>query len=157
MNYDRTHSNGGQLSGLEGVLDFDRVNGVGEDEYPAPTSLPPYYEGITDPQSMHPSQESFNDSLGPFHTPPYSDSAPSLNDFSYQDVSGVHLRSEQSFHESGGYVQPNGAVMTNAATANVCYNEQMSATELGDVLGELKIDENGQGTSVQLTESSLVG
>ena len=149
MNYDRTHSNGGQLSGLEGVLDFDRVNGGGEDDYQAETSLPPYYDGITDPQSMHQSQESFNDSMGPFHTPPYSDSAPSLNDFSYQDIPGVHLRNEHSFHEPGSYRQPNGTVMPNGATGNVCYNGEMSATELSDVLGELKINENGQGTFLQ--------
>jgi hypothetical protein len=85
--------------------------------------------------------------MAPFHTPPYSDGAPSLNDFPYQDIPGVHLRNEQSFHEAGGYVQHNGTVMTGGANGNVCYNEQMSATELSDVLGELKINENGQGTS----------
>ena len=149
VNYDRTHSNGGHLSGLERVLDFDNSSGSGEDDYHAQTSVPQYYDSMADPHGMQRRQGSFNDSIGAFHTPPYSESAPSLNDFSYQDMPGVHLRPEQSFHEPPSYTQSNGTLMPDGSTGSVWNNEQPSATELSDVLGELKINENGEGMSIK--------
>ena len=152
VNYDRTHSNGVHLSGLERVLDFDHSSGSGEDDYHAQTSLPQYFDSLATPQGTHPRQGSFNENLGAFHTPPYSDSAPSLNDYPYQDMPGVHLRPEQSFHEPTNYAQSNGTVIPDRSNAGCWNNEQLSATELSDVLGELKIHESGEGTSTRVTE-----
>lgn len=149
VNYDRTHSNGGQLNGLERVLDFDHSSGSIEDDFHAQTSVSQCFDGIPTPQGMHPRQGSFNDSMGAFHTPPYSDGAPSLNDFSYQDLPTVHLRPEQSFHEPASYTQSQGTVISDGSNGGCWNNEQLSAAELSDVLGELKIHESGEGMSFE--------
>lgn len=144
VNYDRAHSNSGHLSGLERVLEFDTYGGSGEDDYHVQSSVPQYYNGM--PQEMHPHQESLNDSMGAFHTPPYSDRTPSLNDSFYEDVPGMHLRSEQSFQDSANYPQVSGAAVPAGRTGTIWTNEQFSAAELSDVLGQLKINENGEGS-----------
>ena len=139
-NYDRAPS--GHLSGLERVLDFD--SGSGEDDYHAQTSVPQYYDSMSNPQDMDPHQGTFNDGMGAFHTPPYSERAPSLNGTFYDDVPGMQLQVEQSFQEPGSYARINGAPITGQTTT-AWNNEQPSAAELSDVLGELKINENGEG------------
>ena len=143
-NYDRV-PNGGHLAGLERVLDFDASSGSGEDDYHAQTSVPQYYDSMSNTHDMDPRQGSFNDGMGAFHTPPYSERAPSLNGAYYDEVPGMQLRVDQSFQEPGSYAQMNGAPITTGQNGTVWNNEQLSAAELSDVLGELKINENGEG------------
>ena len=150
VNYDRSHSNSGHLTGLERVLDFDNSSGSGDEEYHAQTSVPQYYDGMRNPR-----QESFNDNMGVFHTPPYSESTPSLNDYPYDDIPGMQLRPEQALHEPPSYAQANGAAMPNGLDGTIWTNEQFSAAELSDVLGELKINENGEGVSAWAADSSF--
>lgn len=144
VNYERTHSNGGRLTGLESVLDFDTSNGSGEEDYHPQTSAHQYYDGVPNPQDMQHSHGSFN-GMGAFHTPPYSDRAPSLNESFYDDVPRMNIRPEQSFHEPSSYAQVNGAAVPTGLNGSVWTTEQFSAAELSDVLGELKINENGEG------------
>ena len=142
LNYDRAHANGGHLAGLERVLDFDNSSGSGEDDYHTQPGLTQYYDAMSNPQGMQPRQGSFNSNVGAFHTPPYSDSAPSLNEYPYDEVPAIAMGPEQPYQEHLNYPQVNGNAMSNGATWN---NEQVSASELSDVLGELKISENGIG------------
>ena len=146
VNYDRAHSTGGQLSGLERVLDFDTSGGSGEEDYPPQTSVPQYYNGIQNVHDMHPHQGSFNDNVGAFHTPPYSERAPSLNDSYYDDLPGMQLRPEESFQEPPSYSQLKGVAIPPGPNGTVWANDSFSAAELSDVLGELKINENGEGS-----------
>ena len=155
VNYERTHSNGGRLTGLESVLDFDTSNGSGEEDYHPQTGVQHYYDGVPNPQDMQPSHGSFNNGMGAFHTPPYSDRAPSMNDSFYDDVPGINLRPEQSFQEPPSYAQVNGAAVPTGLNGSVWTTEQFSAAELSDVLGELKINENGEGM-LSRTESNYL-
>ena len=150
-NYDRV-PNGGHLSGLERVLDFDASSGSGEDDYHAQTSVPQYYDSMSNPQDMDPPHGPYNDGMGAFHTPPYTERAPSLNGAFYDDVPRMQLPVEQSYQEPGSYAQMNGAQITAGQNGTVWNNEQPSAAELSDVLGELKINENGEGVLSGVTK-----
>ena len=150
-NYDRA-PNSGHLAGLERILDLDASSGSGEDDYHAQTSVPQYYDNMSNPQDMESRHGSSYDSMAAFHTPPYSERAPSLNGAFYDDVPGMHLRVDQPFQEPGSYVPINGAPITTGQNGAVWNNEQPSAAELSDVLGELKINENGEGALSRVTQ-----
>ena len=68
-----------------------------------------------------------------------------MNGAYYDDVPGMQLRVEQPFQETGSFAQINGAPITTGQNGTVWNNEQPSAAALSDVLGELKINENGEG------------
>lgn len=138
VNYDRTQSMGGHLSGLEHVLDFDNVHSSADEDFQNPPNLSQNYD-VPNPQDhLQPRHGSFGENIGAFQTPPYSERAPSLNDFpNYDDMSGMQIRSG-AYHDPSNFTMPsqNGASWSN---------DQMSAAELTEVLGELKIHESGEG------------
>ena len=142
VNYDRTHNGGGQLSGLERVLDFDNSSGSGEDEYGQHVGAPQVFELGNPSGQMHVSQIPFDDALGVFHTPPYSDRALSHNDFStYEEIPPMPA----SFPDQTTYQTPIGTSIPPTTGMAVWQEEQQPIGELSDVMGELKIDENGIG------------
>ena len=144
VNYDRTHTGTGNLSGLERVLDFDNSSGSGEDEYNQHMHAPQVFE-LGNPQTqMHVPQTPYNDALGVFHTPPYSDRALSQHEFStYEEVPPM----------PAPFPDPHTTYQTSTApsmpsTSGIPiwqHDEQQPVVELSDVLGELKINENGIG------------
>ena len=146
LNYDRAHSNGGHLSGLERVLDFDN-SGSSDEDYSNPIDPSQSFEFQGHPD-MHGSQAPYSAGLGPFTTPPYTEKAYSQNEYSYDDISAMPLhipdasyRDENSFHSidsSHGASLPTSSSSTWTA-------DQYSAPDISDVLGELKINENGVG------------
>ncbi len=143
VNYDRTHSGSGHISGLERVLDFDNSSGSGEDDYGQHVNAPQVYE-LGNPQGqMHVPQTPYNDALGVFHTPPYSDRAISQHEFStYEEVPPMpaHFTDHTAFQTSTApSMAPTGGVA-------IWPDEQQPVVELSDVMGELKINENGIGT-----------
>ena len=142
VDYDRNHPGGGHLSGLERVLDFDNGSG-GDDDFHNTTSGPSYYDIPNPHDQLGEHQLPFSESLGAFHTPPYSERAPSLHDYSYEEVPTIQLRSE-SFHEPNNFKIGNGQTYP-ARGHHVWSDDQYSTVELADVLGELKIHESGEG------------
>ena len=143
VNYDRTQS-GGHLSGLERVLDFDNGSGT-DDDYHNPTNAPQYYDMQNYHDQIGDPQGSYHENLGAFQTPPYSERAPSLHEYSsYDDVPTIQLRPESSFHDISSFNVPNGQQVPGYGRA-VWSDEQHGVVELSDVLGELKIGENGEG------------
>ena len=130
---------------MQGVLDFDNSSGSGDDDdYIPHQNAPLSFDMQTPSHHMQMSQQPYNVSMGSYGTPPYS--APmNQQEFSFSDVSSMPLSASQaSFNETNGFIlPPNGGTLplTNSAWSG----EQYSAAELSDILGELKIHENGVG------------
>ena len=143
VNYDRTHTGSGQISGLERVLDFDNSSGSGEDDYGQHMSGPQVFELGNPTGQMHVPQTPYNDALGVFHTPPYSDRALSQHEFStYEEIPPMPA----PFPDHNAYQTPTGSSMPSGSGVAIWRDEQQPVGELSDVMGELKIDENGIGT-----------
>lgn len=146
VNYDRTHSSGGQLSGLERVLDFDNSSGSGDEDYYHHTSAPQVFELSTPHGSMHPHQPSYGERPGIFHTPPYSERALSHHDFSYDDVSAIPMQvPEAVFEDSNPFSTSHGNSLASPGLSPDWTGEQYSVAGLSSILGELRIDEDGVG------------
>lgn len=145
VNYDRTHLGSGNLSGLERVLDFDNSSGSGDEDYPQHTSAPQIFE-LDNPQETLPHQGSYYGGLGVFHSPPYSERAPSQHDFPYDDVPAIPLRmSEGSFQHPSSFATTNGSTLPSSETSPIWSGEHCSVAGLSSILGKLKIDESGVG------------
>ena len=143
VNYDRTQTGGGHLSGLERVLDFDSGSGA-DDDFQNPTDGPQYYDIPNYHNQLGDHQVNFNENLGAFQTPPYSERAPSLHEYSsYDDVPSIQLRSEP-LHGSSNYNVPSGHIAPSYGRS-AWSDDRQGVVELSDVLGELKINENGEG------------
>ena len=130
------------MSGLERVLDFDNSSGSGEDEYGQHINAPQVFE-LGNPQGqMHVSQTPYNDALGVFHSPPYSDRALSQHEFStYEEVPTMPA----SFAEHAAFQTSTAPSIPPTSSVAIWSDEQQPVAELSDVLGELKIHENGIG------------
>lgn len=144
VNYDRSHGGSGHLSGLERVLDFDNGTGT-DDDFHNTTTDPSYYDLRNPHDQLGEHQLTFSDNLGAFQTPPYSERAPSLHDYSsYEEVPTIQLRSD-SFTQPSSFNVPNA--QTHLGHGRPTWSDdQYNTVELADVLGELKIHESGEGT-----------
>lgn len=142
VNYDRTQSAAGHVSGLERVLDFDNSSHSGDEEYPqqSSASAPPVFE-LNSRGVMHP-PEAYGDGLNVFHTPPYSERALSHPDFSYRMTPAIH----GSFQDPLPYGTSNGPPLLPGEGVPAWSSEPCSVADLSSVLGELKIEEDGVGT-----------
>ncbi len=141
VNYDRTHTGTG-LSGLERVLDFDNSSGSGEDDYGQHMNAPQVFELGNSQGQMHVPQTPYNDALGVFHTPPYSDRALSQHDFStYEEVPPMPA----PFPDHTAFQRSTAPSVPHASGVAIWSDEQQPVVELSDVMGELKINENGIG------------
>lgn len=154
MSYDRNQAIGGHLSGLERVLDFDTVNDSGDDDFHNPSDIPQFYDLPNPHDQLQANQGSYSDNIGAFQTPPYSERAPSLNEYStYDDMSGMQIRSEP-FHGTANLGLPNGQTIP-AQNGPSWSNDQFNVAELTEVLGELKIPENGEALYISQQKKSL--
>lgn len=142
VNYDRTHSAPGNVSGLESVLDFDNSSHSGDEEYRHQTSAsaPRGFEPNS-PSGVMNSQGAFGDGLNIFHTPPYSERALSHAVFSYGIIPALH----GSFQGTHPYGTSPGLPLGPGDSVPAWGNEQYSVADLSSVLGELKIEEDGVG------------
>lgn len=147
LNYDRVHGGGSSISGLERVLDFDNSDGSGDDEYNNLAGGPQILEMQNPQEHMHVSQGAYSAALPPFQTPPYSEKAFSQHEYAYEDVPSLPLPlhiPDHSYSDHTSFDPPNSAPLhsSNGASWN---SDPYSTAELSDVLGELKINENGVG------------
>lgn len=142
VNYDRTHSAPGHVSGLESVLDFDNSSHSGDEDYRHQTSAsaPRGLQSNGSNGAMN-SRGPFRNGLNMFHTPPYSESALSQDDFSYGMVPAL----DGSFQGTHPYGPSTGISFGPINGIPTWSNEQYSVADLSSVLGELKIDEDGVG------------
>lgn len=146
VNYDRTHAGSGHLSGLERVLDFDNSSGSGDEDYPQHTSAPQVFELENPRENLTSPHGSYNEGLGIFHTPPYSERDLNQQDFSYEDVPAISLpMPDGSFQDPSSYATSNGSTLNPSVTSPIWSGEHCSVAGLSSILGELKIDEDGVG------------
>lgn len=148
LNYDRAHSTGSHFSGLERVLDFDN-SGSSDEDYSNPAETSQVFGLQHSHDDMHVSQGPYSNSLGPFTTPPYTEKAYSQHEFPYDDISVMPLNAPAPTYRDHNSFQPiNPPHSASLPPSNVptWNNEQYSSAHLSDVLGELKINENGVGT-----------
>lgn len=150
FSYDRNQVANSNMSGFEKVLDFD--NSSGDEEYAQHQSATQMFE--LDSSIGHPQSRSgpYSDGLGVFQTPPYSERDLSHQDLPYDDITGAPLHVEGPFRDQASFDSPLGPTLTASESSSV-WNEQYSAAGLSSMLGELKIDESGVGTSYQQTKS----
>lgn len=142
VNYDRTHSAPGHVSGLESVLDFDNSSHSGDEDYRHQTTA----SGLGGIQSNGSngalnSRGAFRNGLNIFHTPPYSESPLGQEDFPY----GLIPPLDGSFQGTHPYGSSTGVSLGPVTSAPSWSNEQCSVAALSSVLGELKIEEDGVG------------
>ena len=146
VNYDRARAGSGSASGLERVLDFDTSSGSGDDEYGSQIRANQGFDIGNASEQVHPSQSSYGDGLGVFHTPPYSERPPSLPDYSYSDVPTIRSSNRNpSYHDPPAFQRSNSHTIPSSENSEVWSTDSYSAVNLSDVLGELKIDETGIG------------
>ena len=145
LNYDRVNGAGNHISGLERVLDFDNSDGSGDDDYSNFAVGPQVFELQTSQDHIQASQGPYTNGIPPFNTPPYSDKAFSQHEFGYDDVAPIPLSvSDSSFHNHGSFDPPLSAAL-HPTNGPIWHTDSYSTTELSDVLGDLKINENGVG------------
>lgn len=141
VNYDRVHHGGNHPSGLERVLDFDNSGGSSDEEYGLQSGAPTF-ELPNSGSHMHIPPANYSAGLVSYSTPPYSDGI-MPHDFSYDDISSMPLPvPQQSFNHNEFNPPPSASLPPADGSWN---GEQYPVTELSDVLGELKIHENGVG------------
>jgi len=145
LNYGRVHDDGGHASGLERVLDVDNSDGSGDDEYNDFASGSQAFELQNPQEHMHMSQVPYSAGLQQFSTPPYSDKAFSQHEFGYDDMSSILQHVPNPSHGDHTSFEPPQGAPLHPANCAIWNSDQYTPAELSDVLGELKIHENGVG------------
>lgn len=142
INHDRTHASGGQLLGLERVLDFDQSDGSGEDDYTYEADTSQLFE--LQNASAH-TQEPYSAGLGAFNTPPFSEKAYSQHELGYDEVQPMPLQVSDSSYIAQDIYHPPQCASLPPTNGGVWTNEQMNATDLSNLMGGLGIANDGVG------------
>ena len=143
VSHERTHASGGQLLGLERVLDFDQSDGSGEDDYNYEASTSQLFE--LQNASTH-TEGPYSAGLGAFSTPPFSEKAYSQHELGYDEVPPMPLQvSDSAYNPQDTYhPQQNGHLPTN--NGGIWNNEHINSTDLSNLMGGLGIANDGVGT-----------
>ena len=143
VSHDRA-AGGGQLSGLERVLDFDQSDGSGEDDYNYEPGTSQFFE-LQD-ASTH-TQGPYSAGLAAFNTPPFSEKAYSQHELGYDEVQQIPLQISDSYNAREVYHAPQSASLpTN--DHGLWNNEHINATDLSNLMGGLGIANDGVGTCI---------
>ena len=150
VSHDRTHTGGGQLLGLERVLDFDQSDGSGEDDYNYETGTSQLFDL---PNTSAPTQPPYSAVLDAFNTPPYSEKAFNQTELGYDEVLSIPLQMpDTSYNAQETYHSPQDASFpTNTGT--VWRSDQVNGTDLSNLMGGLGIANDGVGAYRTPTES----
>ena len=148
LNYDRVHGGGGSYSGLEGVLDFDHSSASGEDDHYVQHGEPTHFYDFGHPNdSAHNPQVGYGHHLGSFNTPAHVERHPSHSNFGYEPVTSMPMTLPETYQTPTAFQAINVPPPPAPNHDSNRTNDQHSATDLSDVLGQLSIKENGVGTS----------
>ena len=143
VSHDRIHTGGGQLLGLERVLDFDQSDGSGEDDYI-------YEAGTTQlfdlPHNSPQTQEPYSAGLGAFHTPPFSEKDYSQHELGYDGVESIPLPMADSSYNAQEIYHPPQSAPLPTNNGRLWSNEHINATDLSNLMGGLGIANDGVGT-----------
>ncbi|KAL8802397.1 MAG: hypothetical protein Q9200_006590 [Gallowayella weberi] len=157
-NYDRINGGGGSYSGLEGVLDFDHSSASGEDEqYGQHGEATQFYDFGHPNHSVHNPQAGYESSLGSFSNPANIDRHPSEQGFGYEPVAALPMTLPETYQNPNTFQAINVAPPPPPPTSedNNWMNDQRTAADLSDVLGELSIKENGVALYISQQKKSL--
>ncbi|KAL8753108.1 MAG: hypothetical protein Q9199_005279 [Rusavskia elegans] len=156
LNYDRVHGGGGSYSGLEGVLDFDHSSASGEDDHYVQHGEPTQFYDFGHPnESIHNPQVGYGHHLGSFNTPANVERHPSQSDFSYDPVTSMPMTLPETYQNPTAFQAINVAPPPPPNHDSNWTNDQHSATDLSDVLGQLSIKENGVALYISQQKKSL--
>ena len=130
---------------MQGVLDFDNSSNSGDEDYMSQTGTAMGWDAQGPSHQIHVPPQSYDpNSMGPFTTPPYS--APmNQQEFSYNDLSTMPINAPHS-----AFPDPNSFNVSSSSSSlpqppGAWTGDQYSPGDLSDILGELKINENGVG------------
>ena len=128
---------------MQGVLDFDNSSGSGDDDYISQPGAPVGWDMQTPPDRVQIPSQTFDPNIGPFGTPPYS--APmNQQEFTFSDVSALPLSaSHTSLNDSHTLNVPTNSSLSRPEST--WSGDQYNTNDLSEILGELKINENGVG------------
>lgn len=143
INHDRTHASGGQLLGLERVLDFDQSDGSGDDEYTYEEDTSQLFELQN---ASAPTQEPYSAGLGAFSTPPFSEKDYSQHELGYEKVQPMPLQVSSSSYTAQDIYHPPQNAPLPPTNGGVWTNEQINTTDLSNLMGGLGIANDGVGT-----------
>ncbi|KAL8732632.1 MAG: hypothetical protein Q9166_002607 [cf. Caloplaca sp. 2 TL-2023] len=160
LNYDRVHGGGGSFSGLEGVLDFDHSSASGEDEhYGQPGEATQFYDFGHPNDSMHNPQLAYGHNMESFTTSANTERHPSQPDFGYDPAVSLPLTLPETYQNPTAFqainVAPPPPRPPLSRNDTNWTNDQRSAADLCDVLGELSIKENGVALYISQQKKSL--
>ena len=129
---------------MQGVLDFDNSSGSGDDDYVPQQGAPMSFDTPSTAHHLQVPQQPYDLNINSYGTPPYS--APiNQQEFAFNDVSSMPLNaSHTTFQEPSPFTLPPTGCSLHRLDSTWSA-EQYSAAELSDILGELKINENGVG------------
>ncbi|KAL8766939.1 MAG: hypothetical protein Q9209_006420 [Squamulea sp. 1 TL-2023] len=156
LNYDRVHGGGGAYSGLEGVLDFDHSSASGEDEqYGQHGEATQFYDFGHPNDSVHNPQVSYGSNLGSFSTSANMERHVNQPAFSYDTVTSMPLTLPGTYQTPAAFQAINVAPPPPSQENSGWTNDQGSAADLSDVLGQLSIKENGVALYISQQKKSL--
>ena len=144
INQDRSQYNTGPTAGLEKVLDFDQVSG--DEEYDD-TNSDLEYAAATDHMHQHNVYHNYDYPSGGLTTPPYGQAPRS--EYSYRDVAPVRM--DTPFQNHTLIPTASGTDIQLPQTDGSWNTERYTGIELSEIMGDLKIDENGVGESTEAT------
>ena len=148
LNYDRDHGAGGSYSGLEGVLDFDHSSASGEDDHYVQQGEPAqFYDFGHSNNSVHNPQVGYGQHLGNFNAATNIERHPSQSDFNYGPVTNMPMTLPETYQHPTAFQAINVPPPEAPHQSGNWTNDQDSAADLCDVLGQLSIKENGVGKS----------
>ncbi|KAG8527142.1 uncharacterized protein KY384_008571 [Bacidia gigantensis] len=152
VNFERNGNDSNSKLGMQGVLDFDNSSGSGDDDYIMPTHPTSMNWNMHDPSNIPGSSQPFDVNIGSFGTPPYSTPIPQ-QEFSFSDVATMPLSgAPSSFDDTSSYDFNHKPSLPRSSSA--WSGEQYSTGDISDILGDLKINENGVAQSVPDADDS---
>ena len=146
VNLDRAVAGGNHITGLERVLNFDDESGSGDDDYDDYSSNGAAYYDYNNLDSVEIPQQHYGAGLGPFSTPPYTESNTSHNDYHFAPVAPLPLNlQDSSYHDQTSFPQLSASLAPSESSnwSNDQYSQPPG--DLSDALGELKINDSGVG------------
>ena len=143
VNHDRTHTGGGQIFGLERVLDFDQSDGSGEDDYNYEAGISQVFD-LQNTSTL--TQAPYSAGLGAFHTPPFSEKEFNQHELGYDEIQPVSLQTSNSSYKAQEIFHPSQSATLPTNNGGIWNNEHINATELSNLMGGLGIANDGVGT-----------
>ena len=142
VSHERTHTGGGQLLGLERVLDFDQSDGSAEDDYNYEVGNSQLFDLQT---ASVQTQGPYSAGLGSFHTPPFSEKAYSQHELGYDEVQPMPLQMSDSPYNAQEIFHPPQSAPLPTSNSTLWSSEPINAANLSNLMGGLGIANDGVG------------